>query len=163
MKFPAFLALFLMSPVWAGTVTLGDDVNYGLVVNYDDSYSFQRFNGQSLVDREMDGLTIYDSSFASPEPDTDVFPPKMTGATFVDCDLSNVTIPPGNKVIGGTQKRYKAQNDGEDWLVDKNNAPVKPIDEERFIKFGVSTDPKDIPAEMKEVPITIEKELATTK
>jgi hypothetical protein len=50
----------------------------------------------------------------------------MTGTTFVNCNLDNCFIPPGNTVTGGSQRRYISNADG-DWLVDADNNIVGPL------------------------------------
>lgn len=62
--------------------------------------------------------------FSQELPDTDVFPDGATGATFVNCNLDNCLIPGGSTVSGGSQRRFRAQQDGLDWLLDDDDQPV---------------------------------------
>lgn len=81
-------------------------------------YSSRDFTGQSLIDAsDMDGLTITGSCFAQQYPDTMVFPLRIVGVTFINCNLDNCHVPDGNIVKGGSQRRILAL----DCLVDENN------------------------------------------
>jgi hypothetical protein len=132
-----------------------------------DNYSFQSFKRQSFVDvdaaafnnSEIVGSSFYqeaphrdDSGSARGtghrSPMVDVFPPDMTGVTFIRCTLDNVTIPAGN-TIGErcTHRKLRVMNDGDDWVLDDvTNKPVEPMSVEMYEKYGVSIDPADIPA-----------------
>lgn len=92
------------------------------------------FTGQVSI---PNGINIYGSSFAKENPDTMVFSPSMTGVTFYDCNLDNVFIPPGNTVVGGTQRRYLIQNDLNDWLVTAQNIPTMPLNFEAFQQYNL--------------------------
>ena len=126
-------------------------------------YSFHVFMRQSFVDvdpsefnnTEIVGSCFYqeslwdgDSLSASPkDPLVDVFPPSMTGVTFVRCNLDNCNIPAGN-VVGErcSHRKLRVQNDNEDWVLDGSSKPLEPVDKKRFEEDGKSIDPKDIPA-----------------
>ena len=70
---------------------------------------------------------IVGSCFAHETPNTEVFPPE-TVCEFERCNLDNVKLPPGCVVLGDCSKRrYCAQADGEDWLVDVAGKPVEHI------------------------------------
>lgn len=84
----------------------------------DPSYSHKDFTGQDLSDRNLDGLTICGSCFSQETPDRHIFSDKMTGVTFLWCNLDNVYIPPGNTAKNCSQRIFKAQPDGEDWILD---------------------------------------------
>ena len=90
---------------------------------------------------------VYASSFYQEGfLDAQVFPKDMKGVTFINCNLDNCFIPEGNIVIGGTQKRIMVQNDLNDWILDEDNNPVKPVDHQYFEKFGLEVPkPEDIP------------------
>lgn len=75
----------------------------------------------------------------------DIFPDGMKGVIFRQCNLDNVYVPPGNKIEGGTNKLIKIQNDRDDWILDDNLKPIKPMNKEERLKFGISIDPKKIP------------------
>lgn len=155
------LILLFSHPSYAGQVKFD-----GQVVVFDDKYSQKDFTGWDLSGRkDMDGITIYGSNFSQETPDAITLPANLSGATFLNCNLDNVFIPPGNVVTGGSQKRFKAQNDLADWIVDSHNVPIEPINKEKFNELGLSVDPADIPAQKAKENIIFEKEkiLAQTK
>jgi hypothetical protein len=116
-------------------------------------YSYQDFSGRSLLNaKNLDGLTIYKSSFAQEEPDTEVFPPDVKDLRLVCVNVDNVRIPAGVTVNNrggecGSRRRYKVQNDGRDWEVDKDDKPAKLINEEAEAAADRSIDPADIPSD----------------
>jgi len=118
---------------------------------------------KSLVDepaKDFNNTEIVSSCFAQDEPFTDVFPPGMTGVTFVGkCNLGNCNIPPGN-TVEGFNKHYKTQNDGEYWVIDTELKPIEPLSPKRYERFALSKDPKDLPAEMMEESIIVQAEKA---
>lgn len=134
-------------PSHTGTVEIGRTAeNKPISINYDMKYSFKDFTNRSLRDaKDLNGKTIYASVFLQEIPDSRIFPENMKGVTFVNCNLDNVYIPPGNTVIGGSQRRFRVQNDLRDWLIDENNKPIEPLDKEYWESEGYSVDPKDIP------------------
>lgn len=75
----------------------------------------------------MNDEIIVCSCFSQQKPDTVIFPEEMTGVTFINCNLDNVLIPPGNTVEGGLHRRYLTLEDGTDWIIDENNNPVEPL------------------------------------
>ena len=158
MKF--LIILFLLTSIcWAGEITV-DNQKY--TVN--DKYSWKDFTGKTLTDaKDLKDIVIFGSCFSQEIPDTKVFPDDMQNVTFIGCNLDDVYIPVGNTVIGGTQKRFKVQNDLEDWILDKDNKPIKPIDKEKFTGLGLSIDPKDIPIEKLSKSITEAKSEELTK
>lgn len=94
----------------------------------------------------MNGLTIEGSCFSQETPDSNIFPPDLKDCTFKYCNLDNVFIPPGNKVENGSQRRFKVQNDLNDWEIDAGNNPVRLVEYRRLEKLGIQhPDPKDIP------------------
>lgn len=119
-------------------------------------YSNKDFTGHDLSDRhDMNNLTISNSCFSQETPNRKIFPANLLGVTFVDCNLDNVLVPPGNLLVNCSKKVFKVQNDLEDWHVDPNTlAPLKPLDEDRFDRLGISKKPVDIPAEKTIKPIT---------
>lgn len=111
-------------------------------------YSHKDFTNTVMTDaKDMDGILIEGSCFYQEGmPDRHIFPEKMTGVTFVENNLDNVFIPPGNIIIGGTHKNILVKNDMSDWILeDATLKPVEPMDKEERIKAGISIDPKDIP------------------
>lgn len=118
----------------------------------DDRLSFKNFSGWTFQDRpeyDFSDRVIYESSFNNETPDTEVFSRDTRGATFIKCNLDNVVIPKGNIVIDCTQRRFKVQNDGNDWEIDEQDNPVIPlIGPKQFLKRGLEVPkPEDIPAE----------------
>ena len=122
--------------------------------------SFRNWPVEEFNDTEIVGSCFYQED----RPGSQVFPPPMTGVTFRRCNLDNVFIPPGNTVVtegweACCQKRIMVfpptpkahpkpddEPDGcMDWIVDKANRPVEPMDRRRFEEEGRSLDPKDIP------------------
>lgn len=96
------------------------------------SYSNRDFTGQSLADRsDISGETIENSCFSNETPHADIFPDDMVGVTFVDCNLDNCFVPPGNTIIRGSHRFFKAQPDGQDWLVDPATlSPIRLLNED---------------------------------
>lgn len=110
------------------------------------TYSSKDFTGQILKNKtDMNNQIIEGSCFSQETPDTHVFPEDMTGTTFIDCNLDNVFIPQGNTVQGGTQKRYKIQNDLRDWYLDENDNPIELVGLKYWQMNGYPTNPNDIP------------------
>ena len=127
-------------------------------IEYDcnDVFSGKDFTGRA--NQHFDGISgiIYASCFSQDNPDSHCFPDTMVGITFIKCNLDNVFIPIGNTVIDCSQKRYKVQNDRNDWLIDENNNPVKPMNHKLFTKLGLPIPlPKDIPMSMVEESIDL--------
>jgi len=121
-----------------------------------EKYSFKDFTGWDLSDRtDMSGIIIEGSCFSHETPDSIVFPSIMTGTTFMACNLDNCFIPPGNTVQNNCSKRrFKIQNDLEDWICDRNNVPVEPVGKKYFLQLGLSIDPASIPAIKQEICAT---------
>ena len=127
-------------------------INYPEIgtIDFNDKYSKQDYTGKSLLNEtHLEGIVIYGSCFSQETPDTDVFPMIVKKITFYNCNLDNVKIvKPGWIVIGGSERRFKVQNDRMDWIVDNGNIPLEPIDKEEYIKLGISISPSDLPLEM---------------
>lgn len=124
-----------------------DNKNKPTIIDYDDTFSLRDFTNQNLKSQKMNGLIIYGSCFSQEIIDNDIFPDGMTGTSFYNCNLDNIFIPPGNTVIGGSQKRFKPENDIRDWEVDNLNQPVKVVSEEAWILLKFSVDKNDIPVQ----------------
>lgn len=141
--------LLLYSLGYAGEVEIGRDNNHkSIKITYNDKYSLKDFTNQTLLDAtDLNGITIYGSCFSKEFPDTRVFPDNMTGVTFYNSNLDNVLIPPGNTVIGGSRRKFKAQNDMRDWILDGTGKPTKLVNEEYWDEEGFSIDPAKIPLE----------------
>lgn len=114
-----------------------------------ETYSFKSFSGQSLLHHVgLEGV-IKGSCFAQEILEDEnavlvkVFPAE-TKATFIDCNLDNCEIPKGCKVVGGSNRLIKIQNDREDWVLE-NGLPSVPVNLKMFHKLGIPIDPKYIP------------------
>lgn len=114
----------------------------GQQVEMNDAFSGRDFTGRGFVDVK-NGANVYGSCFSCETPDTPMFKPNLI-ATFYNCNLDNCLIPLGCTVVGGTQRRYKVQADGEDWLLDQTDKPTTPINTEFISSRGGNIDPKKI-------------------
>jgi len=124
---------------------MGEVLWEGSVIEFNDEYSSRIFGA---VDADIpSGITVYCSDFSHPEP-SDVFQPTMTGVKFVNCNLDNCNVPAGNEVVGGTQRQFLVQNDGNDWEIDAQRNPVRILNAWIFAKYGLPEPlPSEIPAE----------------
>lgn len=120
-----------------------------------EKYSNKDFTNQDFTDvdpSEFNNTTIDSSCFyrecrESEAPPFDIFPAGMTGVNFVDCNLDNVNVPPGNTIEGGCNRKIKVQNDLDDWELDGQGNPTEPLNKKQRLRDGVSIDPQDIPNE----------------
>lgn len=128
-----------------------------------EKYSFKDFTHQTFTSvdaSEFDNSEIKGSCFyqetawdadslgaSAKESRSNVFPPAMTGVTFIRCNLDNCLIPAGNTVDKScSERRIRVQNDSEDWVLsDVDFKPTEPIDLVRFTEEAKSIDPADIP------------------
>lgn len=93
-------------------------------------HSHKDYTGRSLADRpasEFSGKTIRGMCLTQMAPDTVALPSGVTDCVLQDCQLDNVLIPSGFSVVRGSTRRFLAQPDGTDWIVDENNQPVSPL------------------------------------
>ena len=144
------IIFFLLCGIcYAGEVEIGRDKDgKPIKITYSDKYSFKDYTSANLSLEKLDNVTIYASCFSKETPDSHVFPDNVKNLTLAFCNLDNTFIPQGAKVIGGANRRFKVQNDRNDWEIDKDNKPIKPLDTEQYTKLGVSIDPKDLPTTM---------------
>jgi hypothetical protein len=127
----------------------------GLLVQYNEQYSFRDFTNQDLRSAtDLDGAVIKGSCFYQTcaedfagDPLRHIFPGDMRDVSFVECNLDNVYIPPGNTIRQCSHRRIKRMNDGEYWFVGEDFKPVEPIHEKRLKLLQANVDPKKIPAE----------------
>ena len=98
--------------------------------------SQQDYTGAKFVDVASNQV-VYGSCFSQEIPDSAIFPSTMTGVTFRNCNLMNVSIPPGNKTIDCQTQRFAVQTDDKDWEIDANNKPVRPLDWKIYVKRGL--------------------------
>jgi hypothetical protein len=130
-----------------------------------DAFSFKDFTKRfgPLWFGTLSGV-VYASCFLSETPDNHIFSDSMTGVTFIKCNLDNVFIPPGNTVIDCSQKRFKSQNDLNDWLIDGADKPTLPFNYTMFTKLALPMpDPLDIPLVKVDEPVDLIKEAETIK
>ena len=120
-------------------------------------FSCKDFTVDTFVDIP-DGSYVYGSCFSCETPDSKMFRASMRNVTFRNCNLSNVHIPqPNNNVLIDCQTdQFLAQNDLNDWIVDDNGYPVKPLNHTFFTKSGLPMPlPQDIPATRAENPVDL--------
>jgi hypothetical protein len=123
--------------------------------NHNPKYSFEDFTNKKLSDvTDINNSVIIGSCFyqetdiQQEDPCVEVFPSNMTGVTFIECNLDNVYIPPGNIVDPSCScKRIKRQNDGELWILDGALKPIKPLHRERLLEIGENVLPEGLPRE----------------
>ena len=117
--------------------------------NINDEFSFKDFAGKQAkhhYENMPSNIIIYGSCFSQEIPDIHIFPEDMTGVKFIKCNLDNVFIPTGNTIIDCWQRRFKVQNDMNDWLINEINQPTMPTNHKYFTKLGLPMPlPKDIP------------------
>lgn len=121
-------------------------------------YSFASFKRRSLKDvplSELNNSKIIGACFYQDKPFTEFLPKDAQGIELINCNLDNCVIPNSCTVIGGTNKQFVEQNDGEYWIVDKDLKPVEPRDKENFIKCGLSIKPEDIPVKKVAESVTL--------
>lgn len=117
-------------------------------IEMNDQHSLQDYTFTNTLINIPDNVNVYGACFACEMPDTVLFRANMTGVTFYNCNLDNVLIPAGNTVIGGSQRKFRVQNDLNDWELDAQGEPVKPLGAKIFDKFGLPVpSPADIPTD----------------
>lgn len=108
------------------------------------------FKNRDLLNIPLDKFnnkTLKNSCIAQRNPNTKVFPDGIVNCTLVNWNTNNCIIPAGITLSGGSNKQVKRQNDGENWIVDKNLKPVSPLIPEEYDKYGLSKKPQDIPSQ----------------
>lgn len=134
------------------------------VYDCSDEHSFKPYSGREFSEIDLNDLVIYQTNFTQETPDKPIFNEKMTGVTFVKCNLSNVFIPDGNTIIDCIQTRFKCQKDLNDWEIDDSDKPLRTLNYNIFLKKGLDLpDPKDIPAVEVKEPIDLIKEAEKKK
>lgn len=119
-----------------------------------DHYSYKDFTN-SIIPEDLSGRVIYGSFFYNETLDAEIFS-GAEGTTFIKCDLRNIKIPESAITIDCRTERLKVQNDGNEWLVDDNNDPVKPAIYDIIEKLGLEVPtPEVIPDEPAEEPIDL--------
>ena len=136
------------------------------------SYDYQDFTDRNFLDlppEEFSGKIISGSCFYQQytpdgkEPPFEIFPPTVKDVTFVRCNLDNVKLPEGTKIIECTNKIIKVQNDWDDWICDDNGNPIEPLNKEQRIKARISISPDSIPKKKfsQEQRLAFEEQLMT--
>ena len=113
-------------------------------------YSYKDFTGLdfSKVDVKEFDDEIIGTCFSQSSPMTKIFPPGMTGVSFVKCNLDNVDVPAGNTQKDCCNRQWKEQNDLIPWIVSAITLqPIEPLHKEWYERLGLSTNPADIPTE----------------
>jgi len=121
-------------------------------------YSYQSWKRKTFVDvdaKEFNDSEIIGACFYQDTPYSNVFPPDIEDVVFERCNLDNVNIPAGATVKGGTNQHIATMNDGEYWIVGIDGKPIVPRDAAKFDECRLSKDPRDIPATMVAVPVTM--------
>ena len=125
-------------------------------IDCDNEFSCKDFTNAGREIDIPDGAYVYGSCFSQETPDSKIFRASMKSVTFRNCNLSNVFIPDGNTVIDCQADRYEVQNDLNDWIIDDNGYPVKPLNYTLFVKSGLAMPlPQDIPAEKVDAPVDL--------
>lgn len=97
-----------------------------------EKYSYKDFLNVDLSElpaEEFNNTTIIGSCFYQPgKKKAKIFPGKMDGVTFINCNLDNVKLPNGNTVGKGCSNRNIECLDGEDWVVD-DDVKIKKVKE----------------------------------
>lgn len=92
-----------------------------------EKYSHNSFINKSFLDvspEEFNGVIENSCFYQENKPNSKIFPEGIN-CIFKDCNLDNVLIPSGCEVIGGTNKKIKAQEDGFDWILDDDLNPIE--------------------------------------
>lgn len=126
-----------------------------LLARRNEKYSFQDFTNQHLrAATDLNDIIVIGSCFYqvcpedfSGDPLMHIFPEDMCGVTFVECNLDNVYVPPGNVTHECSHLRIKRMADGEYWFVDENIKPTEPIRKKRLMVLRENVDPRKIPTE----------------
>lgn len=131
----------------------------GIEIEYDDEWSFKNFVNQDLHHlTQIHDVIIYSSQFYWEKPDSNPFPSWAKNLTFIKCNLDNIIIPNDSVVIQCSQKRFESQNDLNDWEIDSDDNPVRPVIYQVFEKLGLDIPhPDDIPEEPVTAPIDLLK------
>jgi len=87
------------------------------------------------------------------DPRKHVLPPGIKDVVFEGCNLDNCHVPAGATMVDCTNKRIRVQNDLDDWELDSDNKPVKPVATKLRQRHGVSIKPEDLPTK----PFTAEE------
>lgn len=118
-------------------------------------YSRKDFTGRTFIEAtDLNGKEIIGSCFSQEKWREDVFPPDMSGVTFINCNLDNCHIPEGNTVIGGSNRYFEAQTDGHDWELAEDGFPTNILNWLPFYKFGIThPNPLELPEEQVEEAI----------
>jgi len=113
-----------------------------------EKFSHKDFMHKILTDtdpKDWDDTEVVGSCFYNETPRTKVFPDGIKNVKFIGCNLDNIVIPETCTMEKCTNKLIQVQSDLNDWILDEDLKPVEPLNKARYIKLGVSYDPKDLP------------------
>ena len=128
-------------------------IHAGVEYDCSESHSNRDFTGWDFRQREsLAGLVIFGSCFSQETLRTRIFSVSLV-ATFIACNLDNVLVPAGCVVIDCSRRKFRRQNDGEDWILNASDAPVEPIAKKRYLQLGLSVNPADIPPTPKRLSV----------
>ncbi len=124
------------------------------IIEMNDEWSFKNFINKYCFDIP-DNISIYSSCFLQEKPFSEVFR-KDLKVKFYNCNLDNCIIPEGCEIFGKQPINFQLQNDGNDWIINEERKPVKPIDFEIFEKLNLDIpNPDDIPVEKEDYNINL--------
>lgn len=137
------LFLCLNHYCFAGTVEWN-----GIQITYDDAVSLKDFTVKT-VPALTPGTTVYGSCFSKEVPETVIFRAATNRVTFIECNLDNVFVPANANIVKTVYRtpprKFKVQNDLEDWILNDDLTPKEPMRKEEYLRLGISIDPRDLP------------------
>ena len=136
-----------------------------------EKHSQRDYTGRSLRDcdpAEFGGTIIEGSCFSQETPNTQVFPPGTKDVEFHSCNLDGVALPPGSVLVTGRggaccHRQFRAYDmahasgakagqpvkneqgnalPADDWELDPEGAPARPLNHAAWTKNGRNIDPK---------------------
>lgn len=122
--------------------------------NEDKELSNRDMTGWDLSRYDLRDKVIYNSTLANETLNARILPPDHN-ATFIACNLDNVFVPSTYLLIDCSIRRFKIQNDGEDWLLDAQDKPMIPVNDKLYDRYALSKDPRDIPPQPLREAITV--------
>lgn len=86
--------------------------------------TFNAISADDFNNTEIIGSCFYQEN----DVNVDIFPDGLQNVTFTRCNLDNVKIKSGMRLIDCSNRHIKVQTDGHDWELNKNNGkPVVPL------------------------------------
>lgn len=119
----------------------------GIVYNVSSLYSDKDMTGKDLSSRlDMNGIVIHGLCLSNEIPNAQVLPSNLKNTTFISCNLDNVFIPAGNILLNCSNRLFKVDNDGQDWLLSADaKTPLTPLNLKDAQQKGLNTNPALIP------------------